>query len=165
MQGYSAIDLIELHSHSDFMYVRIYIMLLSHWPAMLLRSHGVRKNCKYTIDTPHAPRNFVCAVVSPNVHHKILNMLKNRRAIAEQTIRRKCVVKAQYKRQQRRAYVGCAQPVRISYANDRHTCAIDWAWECSALPQYSEKLCHCFRAHTRRKVGNSVVHSLSTCRF
>ena len=158
MQGYSAINLIELHGHSDFMYVHNYIMFLSHWPAMLLRLHGVRKNCKYTVDTPHALRNFVCAVVSPNVHHKMLNMLKklpcDRRANHTQKVRGKDAV-------QTPTCVGCAQPVCSSYANDRHTCAINWACECSALPQCSEKLCHCFRAHTRRTVGNSEVHSLS----
>ena len=143
VQGYSAINLIELHGHSDFMYVHNYIMFLSHWPAMLLRLHGVRKNCKYTVDTPHALRNFVCAVVSPNVHHKMLNMLKklpcDRRANHTQKVRGKDAV-------QTPTCVGCAQPVCSSYANDRHTCAINWACECSALPR-AQKNCATAFAH------------------
>ena len=65
------------------------------WRAYYFRM-ACGKNCKYTVDTPHAPRNFVCAVVSPNVYHKILNMLRkspcDRRANHTQKVRGKGAV-------------------------------------------------------------------------
>ena len=142
-----------------------------------------KKNSKYAVDTPHAPQDLHirCGFAkraqgsrrgAPGirhvryVHRQILNMLKkNRRGIAEHTIRRSSAVNAQWKCRQRQACVESTQSICSSYANDRRNSAIDCVCACFALPWRSWKLCNCFGAHTRHTVGDIEAHHLRTGRF
>ena len=63
----------------------------------------------YAVESSRCARHTPRALRAPsNFEH----VKKNRRAIAEHTLRSRCAVNAQCRRQRRRAYVECTQPVR-----------------------------------------------------